>query len=99
MVNGQTYTATDVDAQQPKTEHFKVEYRNNWIIVTGDKGVKVGCSSLHDVCAVKVNGFYHGKVLGLLGKFNQEKFDDLTTAEGQVFLIKIQYVFKENPSL
>lgn len=92
VINDRTYSATDLDREFQNTTNFKVERSRDWIVVTGTKkGVKVGCSTLHDVCAVKVSGFYHGKVLGLLGKFNQEKFDDLTTPDGKVGRTKLTH--------
>jgi len=63
---------------------FAVERKGDWIVVSGSQGVKVGCSATQDVCAFKVNGYYHGKVLGLLGKFNLEQFDDMSTPTGEV---------------
>lgn len=81
FVNGKEVevTATPVEAGS-----FKVLRKGDWVIVKGEKGVSIGCASSQDVCAVKLDGFYHGKVLGLLGKFNQEKFDDMSTPQGQI---------------
>jgi hypothetical protein len=88
-VNGQT---VEVNADSPvDAGSFHVERKGDWVVVSGKQGVKLGCASSLDVCAVKVNGFYHGKVMGLLGKFNQEEFDDMSTPEGEVIyqLVKI----------
>jgi hypothetical protein len=53
-------------------------------VIKGSKGVALGCSSAYDVCVLKVDGYYHGKVLGLFGKFNHETYDDMTTPNGEV---------------
>lgn len=80
VVDGQTANIDSPVTAGP----FTVEKKGDWVIVTGDQGVKVGCSSALDVCAAKVDGFYHGKVRGLLGEFNLEAFDDLSTPEGVI---------------
>lgn len=82
FINGkqvEVAAATPVEAGS-----FKVVRKGEFVIVKGEKGISVGCAASQDVCAVKVDGFYHGKVLGLLGKFNQEQFDDMSTPEGQI---------------
>jgi len=91
--------------QTVKSGAFEIQRKGDWIVIAGEKGVKAGCSLTFDVCAVKVNGFYHGKVMGLWGKFNQEEFDDMSTPEGNIVTDvqdlakswKIENQCRENP--
>jgi len=52
------------------------------VAVKSDDGVKVACSAKADVCIVALNGFYYGKVDGLLGTNNHEQYDDLDKPDG-----------------
>ena len=51
---------------------------SGWLIVSIDTGVKIGCTidiPFHvprHLCAIQVSGFYHGKVRGVLGKYDNE---------------------------
>ncbi|CAL8089591.1 unnamed protein product [Orchesella dallaii] len=80
VVNGQAVT---IDTPK-EAGSFLIERIGDWIVVRGDSGAVVGCSVTQDVCAVKIDGFYHGKVLGLLGTLNQERFDDLRKPNGDI---------------
>lgn len=66
-----------------------IERIGSWVIVRSKKGAVVGCSSAEDVCAVRFDGFYHGKVLGLLGTMNLEKYDDLRKPNGEVVQLNL----------
>ncbi|ODN00146.1 Apolipophorin, partial [Orchesella cincta] len=88
VVNGQAVT---IDGPK-EAGSFLIERLGDWIVVRGDKGAVVGCSVTQDVCAVKVDGFYHGKVLGLLGTLNQERFDDLRKPNGDISLSVGEFV-------
>jgi len=55
-----------------------------FVVIEGDMGITIGCIGSFDLCAVQVSGFYHGKLLGVLGKYNNEPNDDLTLPNGQV---------------
>lgn len=64
---------------------LKVEKFNDWITARG-RGFSVSCSTIHDLCTVKVSGFYQGKTNGLLGTLNNENFDDMSSLDGNVGL-------------
>jgi len=79
-VNGQP-----VEIDHPKEAgSLLIERLGDWHIIRSNKGVVIGCSVREDVCALKVDGFYHGKVLGLLGTMNLEKYDDLRQPNGEI---------------
>ncbi|KAL6440757.1 hypothetical protein ACFW04_003301 [Cataglyphis niger] len=53
--------------------------------IKSDYGVHVTCSyKLPLVCTVRVSGFYHGKLRGLLGDGNNEPYDDYTLPSGKI---------------
>lgn len=53
--------------------------------IKSDYGVHVTCSyKLPLVCTVRVSGFYHGKLRGLLGDGDNEQYDDFTLPSGKV---------------
>jgi len=59
---------------------YSVEYdSSNYLIVSSSSGIKVGCTSTMKTCAVQISGYYHGKINGLLGKYNNELYDDMQT--------------------
>lgn len=53
--------------------------------VKSDYGVRVTCTRKAPmVCAVRVSGFYHGRLRGLLGDANNEPYDDFTLPSGKI---------------
>ncbi|XP_029170500.1 apolipophorins [Nylanderia fulva] len=53
--------------------------------IKSDYGVHVTCSyKLPLVCTIRVSGFYHGKLRGLLGDGNNEQYDDYTLPSGKI---------------
>lgn len=53
--------------------------------VKSNYGVHVLCSYKKSMlCTVRVSGFYHGKLRGLLGDGNNEYYDDYTLPSGKV---------------
>ncbi|XP_028142993.1 apolipophorins isoform X2 [Diabrotica virgifera virgifera] len=55
-------------------------------------GVHIVCTPTLQACGVYVSGFYHGQVKGLLGKGNNEPFDDLTVANGKIVTSDVEFV-------
>nr|XP_012225513.1 PREDICTED: apolipophorins [Linepithema humile] len=53
--------------------------------IRSDYGIHVTCSyKLPLVCTIRVSGFYHGKLRGLLGDGNNEYYDDYTLPSGKL---------------
>ncbi|XP_076643954.1 retinoid- and fatty-acid binding glycoprotein apolipophorin [Halictus rubicundus] len=53
--------------------------------VKSNYGVHVSCTRKAPlVCAVRVSGFYHGKLRGLFGDGNNEPYDDFTLPSGKI---------------
>nr|XP_033329599.1 apolipophorins [Megalopta genalis] len=53
--------------------------------VKSDYGVRITCTRKAPmVCAVRVSGFYHGRMRGLLGDGNNEPYDDFTLPSGKI---------------
>jgi len=87
FVNGRLYdrvpSPTTVGA-------FRLREESGWFIVSGDMGVTVGCTinipwnyGTH-LCAIQLSGFYHGKVQGVLGQYDNELKDEYKLPTGQV---------------
>jgi len=62
---------------------FTVKQTNYWTSVKG-KGLRVSCLRNEDkqVCEIAVSGYYHGKLRGVLGNFNNDITDDKTLPSG-----------------
>jgi len=71
---------------------LKVEKVKDWITGRG-RGFSVACSTVQDVCAVKISGFYQGKTNGLLGTYNNEIFDDINSPNGEVGTFRVSGAF------
>jgi hypothetical protein len=55
-----------------------VAAKQEYIVLKSLKnGLKIKCYSHQDICAISVSGYYFGKIGGLLGRYNYEKYDDL----------------------
>ncbi|XP_075217057.1 uncharacterized protein LOC142322172 [Lycorma delicatula] len=60
-------------------------YRDiNSFIINSKNGFSINCNMVHDVCKIKLNGWYFGKTGGLLGTYNNEPNDDFSFANGTV---------------
>lgn len=47
-------------------------------------GAHITCTLDLTVCSVTVNGYYHGRLRGILGNANAEEFDDFTVRDGKI---------------
>lgn len=53
--------------------------------IKSDYGVHVICGYKKPlVCSIRVSGFYHGRLRGLLGDGNNEHYDDFMLPSGKV---------------
>lgn len=70
------------------------------ITLLSTAGVLVECTPDLIGCVVRVSGFYHGQVRGLLGNGNHELFDDLTIPNGKIVTAESQFAnsYKLTPS-
>lgn len=50
----------------------------NVVTVSSRRGFIVDCNLEFDVCLIELSGWHFGKIAGVLGTMNNEKFDDLT---------------------
>ena len=58
-----------------------ISREGNKLIVLNEKGLKISCNIVSDVCIFKISGWYFGKVGGLLGVYDNEASNDLITSE------------------
>lgn len=72
--------------------------------IKSDYGVHVTCGyKTAMVCTVRVSGFYHGKLRGLLGDGNNEQYDDYMLPSGKVsarpvfYCVLYEYFLAGNP--
>ncbi|XP_004526603.1 apolipophorins [Ceratitis capitata] len=57
-------------------------YYTVWL--QSEYGVEIMCTQDLKICNVKVNGFYTGKIRGLLGNGNAEPYDDFIQIDGTI---------------
>lgn len=53
----------------------------NVVTVSSRRGFTVRCNLEFDVCSIELSGWFFGKIAGLLGTMNNEKFDDRTNSD------------------
>jgi hypothetical protein len=53
-------------------------------VITRDGALTVTCAKKNDVCIFALNGYYHGRTMGLLGTNNNEPSDDYSSPNGNV---------------
>lgn len=51
------------------------------VVITGEDGLSLECTSFQDMCRLHLSGWYMGKTAGLLGTYNNEASDDFITAK------------------
>lgn len=56
----------------------------NVVTVSSRRGFMVRCNLEFDVCSIDISGWYFGKIAGVLGTMNNEKFDDLTMSDNEI---------------
>ncbi|XP_078038624.1 retinoid- and fatty-acid binding glycoprotein apolipophorin, partial [Augochlora pura] len=67
------------------TENLHAYLEYPFASVKSDYGVRVTCTRKAPlVCAIRVSGFYHGRLRGLLGDANNEPYDDFTLPSGKI---------------
>lgn len=54
----------------------------NQVIIKNKHGIMVECDLEYDRCTVEVSGWYHGKLAGLLGTFDNEPINDMIKSDG-----------------
>ena len=61
------------------------ENEKGYVTVKSNNGaIEVTCAKKQDVCVFAIDGYYHGKTMGLLGTNNNEKQDDFSAPKGNV---------------
>lgn len=56
----------------------------NVVTVSSRRGIVVRCNLEFDVCSIELSGWHFGKIAGVLGTMNNEKFDDLTMSDNEI---------------
>ncbi|CAG0886663.1 unnamed protein product [Cyprideis torosa] len=65
---------------------LELDLKGNGKIVIDMKDLKV------KACSVRLNGFYHGRVRGILGAFDHERWNDFMTPDGKVATSPSQFL-------
>ena len=84
--NSQTLKIGDNEATALPTS-FKntvVSREVNMIIVESKRGFLLKCNLEFDVCSFEVSGWYFGKIAGLMGTMNNEKYDDFMKSDNKL---------------
>ena len=58
-----------------------ISREGNKLFIINEKGLKISCNIISQVCIFKISGWYFGKVGGLLGVYDNEPSNDLMTSE------------------
>uniref|UniRef100_A0AAR5QJT3 Vitellogenin domain-containing protein n=1 Tax=Dendroctonus ponderosae TaxID=77166 RepID=A0AAR5QJT3_DENPD len=61
------------------------------VTLVSTSGIAVECVPDLSGCVVKISGFYHGQIRGLLGNGNGEPYDDLTIPHGKIVTTESQF--------
>ncbi|XP_056636733.1 apolipophorins [Diorhabda sublineata] len=82
--NGQV-TLNNAHVELPIRKSGLSVYRDYYMVyLTSKSGVTVACTPTLRGCGYFISGFYHGQIKGLLGKGNNEPYDDFTAANGKI---------------
>ncbi|XP_066261681.1 apolipophorins isoform X2 [Euwallacea similis] len=93
LLQGGKVKANDKVVDLPRREPTLAAYRNyETITLVTTAGVLVECPPDLIGCVVRVSGFYHGQIRGLLGNGNNEPFDDFTVPNGKIVTAEAQFV-------
>ncbi|XP_066149050.1 apolipophorins isoform X2 [Euwallacea fornicatus] len=93
LLQGGKVKANDKIVDLPRREPTLAAYRNYEVITLfTTAGVLIECPPDLIGCAVKVSGFYHGQIRGLLGNGNNEPFDDFTIPNGRIVTAEAQFI-------
>ncbi|KAF5288702.1 hypothetical protein FQR65_LT11967 [Abscondita terminalis] len=63
---------------------LSVSFNSNQILIKSKYGAQLDCDLLALNCVVKVSGYYHGHLKGLLGNANREAYDDFMMPNGKI---------------
>lgn len=81
---GQT-SLNNANSELPIIRRGLVAWRDyDSVTIASQSGVRVTCGLQLVTCGVSVNGFYHGRVRGLLGDGNHEPYDDFALPNGKI---------------
>lgn len=64
----------------------------NVVTVSSKRGFLVRCNLEFDVCFIELSGWFFGKIAGVLGTMNNEKFDDLTNSDNSITLDEKEFI-------
>lgn len=56
----------------------------NVLTLSSDRGFVIICNLEFDVCSIHLSGWHFGKIAGILGTMNNEKFDDFTKSNNEI---------------
>lgn len=64
----------------------------NVVTVSSKRGFIVRCNLEFDVCFIELSGWFFGKIAGVLGTMNNEKFDDFTNSDNTISLNEKDFI-------
>ena len=69
----------------PYSSHkLSLDREGNWIKLDTGRGLIITGDIPSSVFTIEVSGWYFGKLAGLLGTYNNEQYDELTTSDNQI---------------
>lgn len=64
----------------------------NVVTVLSKRGFVVRCNLEFNVCFIELSGWFFGKIAGVLGTMNNEKFDDFTSSDNTISLDEKEFI-------
>ncbi|KAL1502570.1 hypothetical protein ABEB36_007695 [Hypothenemus hampei] len=92
LLPGEKIKANHEAVELPYRKPTIAAYRDyETISLVSTAGILVNCQPELLGCVVRVSGFYHGQIRGLLGNGNHEPFDDFTIPSGKIVPSEAQF--------
>lgn len=63
---------------------LSLERVGNWIKLDAGRGLIITGDLPSNVFTIEVSGWYFGKLAGILGTYNNEQYDELTTGDNKI---------------
>lgn len=91
-LTNQLFSSFPENVELPLRQRTLAAFRGYEIVtLLSTSGISVECIPDLSGCVVKISGFYHGQIRGLLGNGNGEPYDDLTIPHGKIVTTEAQF--------
>ena len=81
--NGQVRVDGDVTEMPYEFGNTQITRDGDLVKVSNARGFSLECDLVNEMCSLRMSGWYHGKVAGLMGTYSNEHVDDFTMSNGR----------------